>query len=199
MDSKFILYVVDTETTGLDHTVNDIIEISLYRINDDQQKTWCVKPKNYDSIQADALRVNGHKLEDLKHLTKYGKETYLEPAKVVAEIENWMMDDLSTSEDRVLVGQNPSFDIEFIRNFWRDNGGEETFPFGKRPFLLDTRQIAIFLDLARNERSEYYNLSSLVEKFGVKKEKAHRAASDTRMTKDLILAQIDTVAKALGK
>lgn len=199
MDSKFILYVVDTETTGLDSDNNEIIEISFYRINDNVQKTWFIKPTNYDSIQSDALRINGHKLEDLKLQTKFGKDTYMESSKVIVEIENWMMDDLGTSEDRILIGQNPSFDIEFMKNLWTKNNSAETFSFGKRPFVLDTRQIALFLDLANFERNKYYNLSSLVEKYGVKKEKAHRADADTRMTKDLFLAQLDIVTKAMGK
>ena len=87
----FVIYVVDTETTGFDDRLNDIIEISMYRLNDDSQKTWCLKPLNNDTITAGALRVNGHKLEDLKHETKLGRETYLSPDKVLVDIENWMM------------------------------------------------------------------------------------------------------------
>lgn len=199
MDSKFIIYVFDTETTGLDADKNEIIEISFYRMSDNAQKTWFLKPSNYDSIQSDALRINGHKLEDLQMLTKYGKDTYQDPAKAIVEIENWMVDDLGTSEDRVLVGQNPSFDLEFIRKLWARTGNMETFPFGNRPFLIDTRQIALYLDIVNNERSQYYNLSSLVEKYGVKKLKSHTSTTDTIMTKDLFLAQVDTVAKALKK
>lgn len=199
MKSKFMIYVVDTETTGLDENKNEIIEISLYRINDNQQKTWCIKPTNYEVIQPDALRINGHKLDDLKHLTKFGKETYLDSTKVVVEIENWMMEDLGASEDRILVGQNPTFDIGFMKNLWIKNNSIETFPWGKRPHVLDTRQIALFLDLVKGERSEYYNLGSLVEKFGVHKLKAHRAAEDTIMTKNLILAQLDIVRQLLVK
>jgi DNA polymerase III epsilon subunit-like protein len=197
MNSKFTIYVLDTETTGLDSDKNEIIEISFYRLSDDVQKTWFLKPNNYDSIQPDALRINGHKLEDLNLSTKYGKETYQDPAKVIVEIENWMGDDLGTSEDRVLVGQNPSFDIGFMKTLWAANKSSETFPFGKRPFVLDTRQIALFMDIATNKRNDYYNLGSLVEKYGVKKEKSHRSDSDTRMTKDVFLAQMQIVADAL--
>jgi DNA polymerase III epsilon subunit-like protein len=196
MSSKFIIYVEDTETTGLDPSRNEIIEVSFYRLSDNTQKTWYLKPSNYDSIQSDALRINGHKMEDLKHLTKYGKDTYQSPASAIVEIENWMADDLASAEDRILIGQNPTFDIDFMQNLWIKQGCAETFPFGRRPFVIDTRQIALFLDLVRGERSEYYNLGSLVEKYGAKREKAHRADADTRMTKDVFLAQVEIVADA---
>jgi|ERR1700722_694250 len=199
MSSKFIIYVADTETTGLDPARNEIIEISFCRLSDNSQKTWFIKPTNYESIEPEALRINGHKLDDLKHITKTGRETYRSAADVLVEIENWMGDDLAAAEDRILVGQNPFFDIEFMQNLWAKQNNTETFPFGRRPFLIDTRQMALFLDLARDERSDYYNLGSLVEKYGVKKEKSHRAATDTRMTRDVFLAQLDIVKEALSR
>jgi len=89
-----VLYVIDTETTGIDANVNEVIEFSLYRISDDCQKTFCLKPNNIDAIQPDALRVNGHKLEDLLWKTDQGRDTYLEPSKALPLIENFLMQDL---------------------------------------------------------------------------------------------------------
>ncbi len=197
MDSSFVLYVLDTETTGLDKEKHEIIELSILRINDSAQKTWCIKPSNYDSIESEALRINGHKLEDLKHQTAFGRETYKAADKVIAEIENWMMEDCVSSSDRILVGQNPSFDVGFLQKFWSNLNSEDTFPFGKRPFIMDTRQIALLIDLALGTRREFYNLGSLASDFGVKKEKAHRADSDTRMTKELWEKQFDLISKGL--
>jgi DNA polymerase III epsilon subunit-like protein len=199
LKSKFAIYVLDTETTGLDPHLNEIIEVSFYRLNDDQQQTWFLKPSNYESIQADALRINGHKLEDLKGLTQFGKEHYIEPAKAIAEIENWFMDDLCTGRERIIVGQNPAFDQQFLQNLWQKHNAKETFPFGDRPFVLDTRQITLLLDLASGEETDYYSLNGLVEKYGVKKEKSHQAATDARMTKNVFLKQLEIVSKAFNK
>lgn len=199
INSKFAIYVLDTETTGLDPQLNEIIEVSFYRINDDRQETWFLKPSNYDSIQLDALRINGHKIEDLKMLTPYGKETYKEPVKAIAEIENWFMDDMCTGRERILVGQNPFFDQQFLQNLWQKHNAKETFPFGDRPFVLDTRQIALLLDIASGEQTDYYSLGGLVEKYGVKKEKAHAASSDSRMTKNVFLKQLEIVRRAFNK
>lgn len=197
-DCKFTLYVCDTETTGFINNgpdANEIIELTLYRLNDDEHKTWFIKPQNYESIQADALRVNGHKIEDLKMLTKYGKDTYQDAIKVVADIENWMNEDGNDSTSRVMIGQNTNFDLVFMKNLWEKCNAWETFPFGPRPFILDTRQIALLIDLIKDERTEYYNLGSLVEKYGVKKEKSHRSFFDTKMTKDLLLAMVKVLSK----
>lgn len=193
---SFAIYVVDTETTGLDHDKNDVIELSIYRLSDDTQKTWCLKPFNNDTIEASALRVNGHKLEDLKHETKYGRDTYLPPEKVTVEIENWMMEDGMTSEDRILLGQNPSFDKNFMEKLWEKCGSRGTFPFGRK--MMDTIQIVLLMDLARGHKRKGYGLSALVEDFGVKKEKAHRADADTRMTKELWTKLLDIAKVAFA-
>lgn len=179
----FVIYVVDTETTGLDAEKNALIELSIYRLTDDCQKTWCLKPFDTDVIDAAALKINGHKLEDLKHETKIGRETYLSPQKTIVEVENWMMEDGVTSEDRILLGQNPSFDKAFMSKLWEKCDSKGTFPFGRK--VMDTIQIVLLMDLAKGFKRQAYGLGALVESFGVKKEKAHRADADTRMTKEL--------------
>lgn len=193
---KFELYCLDTETTGLDPSNNEIIELSIYRFSNGEQRTWCIKPANYGSVQTEALRINGHKLEDLKHLTKFGQETYLPAAKVIPDIENWFLTDGASSADRVLVGQNPRFDLEFMQNLWKRESCGDTFPFGERPLTQDTRELALTIDLLEGTRSEFYNLGSLIKKFGIKNSKAHTAAADTLATKELYMSQLEYI---LGK
>lgn len=194
----FQIYVVDTETTGLTKE-NEIIEISLYRINDDSQKTFFIKPENIEAIQHEALRINKHKLEDITHQTQEGRDRYKPAQEAMVAIENWMAEDMETAENKVLCGQNITFDLGFMKNMWEKNNAYDTFPFGKRPLIIDTMQIALFLDIVKNERTEYYNLGTLVQKYGVKKEKFHAAASDTRMTKDLFINQVKIVRDLLNK
>jgi DNA polymerase III alpha subunit (gram-positive type) len=199
MNSKFTFYVCDVETTGIDYLKNDIIELALHRVNDDVSKTWHIKAINIDNIDQPALRINGHKLEDILHKTAEGKEKYREPLKVLAEIENFMMEDGVSSEERILVGQNIQFDLRFLQKLWERNNMKETFPFGPRPYVQDTMQLAIFLDIVFGEESQYYNLGSLVEKYGVKKLKSHRAEQDCTMTRDVYLKQIEKIQKLLKK
>jgi len=188
---SFVIYICDTETTGLDPQENDVIEVSFWRLSDNEQKTWCAKAVNTEAISDKALKVNKHKKEDILLKTAFGKETYKEPADVISEIEVWTMGDGVSIEDRVFVGQNPQFDYDFLRGFWEKANSIETFPFSN--FIIDTIQLTKFIDLCTGKRRQRYNLSSLVKDFGVVKGKAHRAAEDVKMTKDLFLRQFEPI------
>lgn len=193
---EYVIYVVDTETTGL-LMENDIIELSLYRLKDDCQKTWCLKPSNIDLISMDALRVNGHKLEDLKHETKYGRDTYRDPNKVIIEIENWIMEDDVPSENRILCAQNILFDKPRLEELWNRCGARDSFPFGRR--VLDTMIIEFFLDLCKGQMAEGYSLNNIIKKYGLKNDKAHTAAADTKVCREVLDKQIESVRKLLNK
>lgn len=193
---NYVIYVVDVETTGLDDHANDIIELSIHRLTDDVQKTWCIKPINPAQIDPDSLRINGHKLEDILHETKFGKDTYLDPMKVIVEVENWIMEDSVPTTQRVLAGQNVSFDRGFLDQLWVKCQSKDSFPFGRR--VLDTMQIEFFLDLCKGTMAEGYSLNNLTKKYGLKNEKAHSAAADVKVTKDVLLKQVETFRKALA-
>lgn len=192
---SYVIYVIDTETTGTDYKNNDIVEISAMRLiqQDDfsferEQKTWYLKSTRPEFISDEALKVNGHKRDDILHLTKEGREKYREPSDVISEFELWILQDQFSSMDRVFAGQNPRFDLEFLKEFYRLYDNIDNFPF-EVSFdnrILDTKEIALFIDILLGKRRQKYNLSDLVKCFGVKKGKAHRADEDVRMTADLI-------------
>jgi DNA polymerase III epsilon subunit-like protein len=187
----FVIYVIDTETTGLDKNENDIIEVSFYRLSDNEQKTWCIKPQNESAISDKALQVNGHKKEDILHKTAFGIETYRQPAEVISEIEAWIMCDGVAIEDRVFLGQNSNFDYDFMKSLWAKADSKDTFPFGN--FIVDMIHLTKLIDMCTGKRRKRYNLASLVKDFGITKQKAHRAEGDVKMTKDLFLAQFNPV------
>ena len=75
----YVLYCIDIESTGLDPSLHDVIEISMCRMTpkgvddyEEEQKTWLVKAMNPVTIQDEALRINGHKREDICHQTALG-------------------------------------------------------------------------------------------------------------------------------
>ena len=185
---NYSLYVCDTETTGL-LDVHDVIELSLIRLSDNVQKTWFIKPINMASIDMDALRINGHKLEDLNHETKYGRDTYKNPSDIIIEVENWLMEDDLPKENRVMVAQNCAFDKRMLEQLWIKCNSNDSFPFGRR--TLDTMQIEFFLNWCQNKMLEGYSLSNITKKYGIKNDKAHSAASDTKATKEVFQKQVD--------
>jgi DNA polymerase III epsilon subunit-like protein len=193
---NFEIYITDVETTGLDNRLNDIIELSIYRLSDDVQKTWCLKPINTNNIEADALRINGHKLEDLLHQTKIGRDTYKDPIKTIVEIENWILEDNVPNANRVLCGQNVAFDKGMLEQLWIKCDSKDSFPFGRR--TLDTMSIEFFLDWCRNTVAEGYSLNNLVKKYGITNTKAHTAAADTLATKQVFEKQVEFFKKILN-
>lgn len=195
MDFQYQLYVADTETTGIDELKQEICELSIYHINQERQKTWYLKIDKPENVEPEALRINGHKLEDLTHKTAYGKGKYVESGKVLVDVENWMMEDMSSPEDKILIGHNVSFDHKFLEALWRKHNSFETFPFGNRPFIIDTRQIELFIALVEKKKNDYYNLGTLLKKYGLKNAKAHSAEADTYATKDLFLKQLAVFTK----
>ena len=191
---NYIIYVTDVETTGLDCKQNDIIEISFLRFyfdkpNEIEQKTWLLKAMNPATIHDDALIKNGHKKEDVLGKTEFGRDNYKNPSEILPEIEAWFAQDNHSAFERVFAGQNPWFDYEFEEELWRKNDSIDTFPFqvGHGLKILDTKEITLMIDVILNQTRESYSLSNLIKDFGIKKEKAHRADADVRMTKDLLV------------
>ena len=200
----YVLYVADCETTGLDSHLHDVIELSLLRIDkgfltsgEYAQRTWCLKPTNPDCVEAAALRINGHKLEDIRHETKAGRDRYQDPNKAIIEIENWVMEDGVATEQRMLVGQNIAFDRERFEQLWIKCNSKDSFPFGRR--FVDTMVIEIFLDWCKGSMAEGYSLAALGKKYGVKNDKAHSAEADVKATREVFEKQVDFFKSVLVK
>lgn len=198
---QYIIYVQDTETTGLEPGINEIIELSFIRLVfkgddfDSDQKTWLIKANKADTIQDDALAINGHKKEDILWQTVYGKENYKRPEDAIVDIEDWIAEDKMSTHDRVFAGQNPMFDFNHMIALWKSCNAEDTFPFltGHNRRMVDTKELALFIDICLGKKRDKYSLGNLIKAYGVKKGKSHRADEDTRMTKDLLVKFIEAV------
>jgi len=184
---KLIVYAVDTETTNLSEEVGDIIEISLLRTSDMQQKTWWIKPTNPDGIDDGALKVNGYLREDLLWQTDAGKEKFKLLDEVLPQIENWVYDDGEVPFNRILAGHNVSFDEKFIKKAWQKIGCVDTYPFSSYGMLIDTKSLTLFYDWMNGLHNEKYNLGACIKKFGLEKRKYHGAEEDTKSAYDLLM------------
>lgn len=193
---NYVIYVADVETTGLDSRINDVIELSLCRLTDGLQKTWCLKPTAPDNIDLGALRINGHKLEELRHETKIGRDRYLDPSKTIIDIENWLMEDGVPTENRVMCGQNISFDRDMLQQLWAKCNSKDSFPFGRR--TMDTMILEFFLDWCKGTMAEGYSLKNLTKKYGITNTKAHTAEADVQATKEVFEKQVEMFKKILN-
>jgi DNA polymerase III alpha subunit (gram-positive type) len=201
-------YICDCETTGVNPELHDVIEVCFWRLGDEESKTWWLKPLHPENIQEEALKINGHKREDILHRTEEGRAKYRNPSEVLAEIEMWFMTDSSAAEDRVFIGQNPMFDYNFLLKLWSVSGNSDNFPFGywiedkdgkrNQGMVIDTIQLARVIDICTDQRRDRYNLGSLVKNFSITKATAHRADGDVKMTKDLFLKMIDPIKNVLN-
>jgi len=195
--NKYTFYCLDVETTGLNPIDNDIIELSIYRLSDDVQKTWCIKPLNVEKSDPGALRVSGHKLEDLKCETKFGRDTYKDPNSVIIEVENFLSEDCMPAESRVLIAHNASFDKMMLEYLWKKCNAFDSFPFGRR--VLDTMVNELYIDFCKNDFAEGYSLKNLSKKYNVHNDKAHSAAADTKCTVEVFKKQTEFVRSLLSK
>lgn len=200
-EGGYVIYCSDTETTGLDPLKNEIIELSMSRLIPEgdeyrrQQRSWLIRAMNPTTVEDEALAVSGHKREDILHISQFGKDNYKDPSEVLKEITVWMMDDDVSSVDRIFSGQNPTFDLSFLIQFWRLYGKIESFPFSceRNNRMLDLKQLVILFDICTGRRRKAYNLGSLVKAIGVKKGRAHRADEDVRMTEDSIMKMVGMI------
>ena len=75
---KFVF--VDTETTGLDHTKHEMLEIAIVVIENGEKTTIerKIKPTNLETAQPKALEVNGYNEEEWAEAQEWDKQMSLE-------------------------------------------------------------------------------------------------------------------------
>ena len=97
---KFVF--VDTETTGLDHTKHEMLEIAIVVIENGEKTTIerKIKPINLETAQPKALEVNGYNEEEWAEAQEWDKQMSLEFRDLI--------------RGAMIVGHNPMFDLRFI-------------------------------------------------------------------------------------
>jgi len=166
-----ILTVLDTETTGLDSDIHEIIQIATisYVVSAEGDRYVTrkyekkINPERLHTASEKALEVNGFTLEEWK-----GSPNAIE---VIPEVK-----DIIEKSD-ILIGQNLIFDLNFINEVCHRNDIEPpTFP----PYI-DTKSIAD--RLVRAHWLKRSGMDYLVEHYKVQVEgRAHTALVDCERT-----------------
>lgn len=97
---KFVF--VDTETTGLDHTKHEMLEIAIVVFENGEKTTIerKIKPTNLETAQPKALEVNGYNEEEWAEAQEWDKQMSLEFRDLI--------------RGAMIIGHNPMFDLRFI-------------------------------------------------------------------------------------
>lgn len=161
--SKPLAYL-DTETTGLDPSIAEILEIAVIRENIDgtvQRFHSLVKPERLEDAQPKALEVNGYTADPSKW----------DQAPTLAEIGG---DIVNILEGCIMVGQNVSFDEAMIKaNLQRAGIDISRLPYHK----IDTVTLVFEWLFPMGLKSA--SLDRVREFLRWSKEGAHTAIKDT--------------------
>ncbi len=160
---KFESFVaVDLETTGLDPSLETIIEVGLvYFENGEIVEKFSKTVNPRKTVSDNVLMLTGIKQSELD------ASPTLE--KIVHEIEEFI-------KGKPIVGHNIGFDISFLqKSLPIDNVAYDTFNLSR-----------IFLPFVTS-----HSLSSIVEYFKIPYENAHRASDDAAMAGTLFLKIFD--------
>lgn len=166
--SEYKLAVVDLETTGLDPQRHEIIEVGLILYSQKKDKIlkrWCkkVKPLNIRTASKYALEING-----------YNKNPHLYTNDIKDTLEK-----LNKATKRcILVGQNISFDISFIKRYMSKYNIKPLFS-GRYVELMGLAWPVI------RENLENMSLKDLCNRFGVSNKDAHSALVDCERTLEI--------------
>ena len=152
--------IIDFETTGLDHTENQVIEIGAMKID----STGYIMDTYHKYVQLSEGRKLDPKITELTGITYETLDIFGVPeATAMQGLANFIGDD-------IIVAHFASFDLGYANKY-----GIEATPF------LCTR--SMFQMLHPNEKA---SLKNCMEFYGFEYIDAHRALNDVAMTLDLL-------------
>lgn len=173
----------DTETTGLDHKINEMVQFSAIVEIDgkvEEEMNLFIQPTRWDCIEQGALDTTGMTIEQLR--------TFEEPAAAFSKLQsmfNRYIDKYDREDKFFPAGHNVVFDINFLQAFWKQHGDKYGIGSYQNWHSIDTRIIASWLLYSGQLKGvENVKLGTLCAYFGIPIQ-AHDSMSDIRATRDL--------------
>lgn len=160
------LAYIDTETTGLDPNIAEVIEVAIIRVDTDgHEQRWQskIKPERIEDAHPKALEVNGYTAAAWADAP---------PMSQVGPVVVGML------EGCVLVGHNVSFDERMLKVNMKRAGVEGRIPYHK----LDTVTLAFEHLFPLGLKSA--SLDAIREFLGWSKLRAHRAHTAMKDAED---------------
>ncbi len=166
------LAFIDTETTGTDPNLHEIIELAVIickqtpregrgpKLEILEECEWKIKMEHPEKAEEQALRVNGYNEVDWMFAIDRKKA---------------MQEFAKKTESCSFVSHNLVFDYSFIQKAFEETQVENRMHYAK----LDTISMA-FARLYDAPQADKFSLRALCELLKVENSKAHTALADTR-------------------
>lgn len=178
MHSKLLF--LDTETTGLDPVVNDVIQFAcIIEIDGEVKEEFVIamQPHNWSTVDQKAMDIHGITLDDLKH----APSCHGAYVSIVGMFSRYI--DKYNSRDKFLpVAYNGDFDMRFMREFFRKNN--DVYFGSWVTSLIDPLPLFRFLSYRDIINVSDHKLSTIAGAFGIDIQ-AHDALSDCRALRKL--------------
>lgn len=183
------LFYADTETTGLDPKIHEVFQFSFIVEIDGkivEEADLKMRPERPDAASPEALKVTQKTIKELMTYPERG-ETF----RKLIDILGRHVDRYKREDKFLWVGQNPSFDVPFVRAFFREQGDKYFGAwFDNRP--ADLISLAVACKMRGQIDPENFKLGTLCDIFGVSL-KAHDALEDVRATRSVFLKMLDFI------
>ena len=173
-----ILCAIDTETTGLDCSKHEIIEICILPLTNGLELYTEILPfhmflKPYGAIDEDALKVNKRTLKDI--LAK-GTDPYI----AADMFDEWFSRLPIGDNKRILpIGQNYQFDMGFIKRWLGETTYNDCFHYHYRDSMISANFLNDRADLRVEVRPfDKINLTELARNLKIPLTHAHSALDD---------------------
>lgn len=166
---KHSLAFIDIETTGLDVTKHEIIEIGVVVTTPElkiiEKFELKIKPEQIEQADPVALKINHYDPKNWKDALGLKEAMKIFSKKV---------------KDCIMVGQNVSFDWSFLGYAFTKTKLKNSMHYHR----LDTISIA-WAKLHKEPKVTHFSLREMCEHFDIKNKLAHSALSDADATYEL--------------
>lgn len=166
---KHNLVFVDIETTGLDVTKHEIIQIGAVittpKLKVIEKFELKIKPEHIEDADHTALKIN-----------HYNKKDWQDASSLEEAIQIFS----KKAKDCIMVGQNVSFDFSFLQYVFAKNKIKNSMHYHK----LDTISIA-WAKLNKKKNITHFSLREMCLYFGIENKNPHSALSDAYATYQL--------------
>jgi len=201
--SKELYIAIDTETGGLDHSINPLLQVGAYVAMLDKdtmeasfiaQGEWNIKPSQYSGKEFDpkALAVNGLNLEILEAtgltLEEVGDALY----NLVSSAK-----DATKPDKTYILGQNLKFDFRFMQAYLPAKTMAYLERFLQKE-LMDKSEDYHLVTTPEPGVERSTSLGAMANELNIVNERAHTSLSDAKTTFE-VLVELDRRLVAMRK